>query len=135
MPPACPHVEAAFNPALTAPEVGPWRSSPMPVVSRDSVHVLPSLSDYGRALWRHKAIIATALLIGALAGLFALPHLASAPEYQVTQRVDGCDDRLERKSFIAGIVVERHLKLDPFQVPPHLVACHSVEIRCERTLR
>ncbi|HEX8857778.1 MAG TPA: CpsD/CapB family tyrosine-protein kinase [Actinomycetes bacterium] len=60
----------------------------MPVPSRDSAHGSPALSDYGTALWRHKAIVGTALLIGILAGVFALPRLASAPEYQVTQRVD-----------------------------------------------
>ncbi len=101
----------------------------MPVVSRDSVHVLPSLSDYGRALWRHKAIVATALLIGALAGLFALPHLASAPEYQVTQRVDVkalTADRLssqaqalfgQNRTKIAGTTVTQTTPLDPSLIP------------------
>ncbi len=60
----------------------------MPVRSRDSAQVLPSLSDYGRALWRHKAMVGVAVLVGTLAGVVVLPHLASKPEYQVTQRVD-----------------------------------------------
>lgn len=101
----------------------------MPVVSRDSVHVLPSLSDYGRVLWRHKALVVTALLIGAAAGLFALPRLASKPEYQVTQRVDVkalTADRLssqaqalfgQNRTKIAGTTVTQTTPLDPSLVP------------------
>lgn len=60
----------------------------MPVHSRDATHGSPSLAEYGTALWRHKNIVGIAVLVGILAGLFALPRLASAREYQVTQRVD-----------------------------------------------
>ncbi|HZD38308.1 MAG TPA: hypothetical protein VE664_06680 [Actinomycetes bacterium] len=60
----------------------------MPVPSRDSAHASPTLGDYGTALWRHRAMVGIALLIGVVAGVVALPRLASAPEYQVTQRVD-----------------------------------------------
>ncbi len=101
----------------------------MPVVSRDSVHVLPSLSDYGRALWRHKAIVATAVLVGVLAGVLLLPHLASAPEYQLTQRVDVralTPDRLssqaqalfgQTRAKAAGSTVIQTTPLDPGLVP------------------
>src|SRR6266511_1984137 len=101
----------------------------MPVPSRDSAHASLSISDYGTALWRHKAIVGVALLAGVLAGVVALPHLASAPEYQVTQRVDVkavTADRLfgsqsllgQNKSKVAaGSTQTQATPLDPSLVP------------------
>jgi capsular exopolysaccharide synthesis family protein len=101
----------------------------MPVPSRDSAHASPSLSDYGTALWRHKAIVGIALLIGVSAGVVALPRLASAPEYQVTQRVDvkaTTADRLfgsqsllgqNKNKVTAGSTQTQATPLDPSLVP------------------
>src|SRR6266702_2687340 len=101
----------------------------MPVPSRDSAHASLSISDYGTALWRHKAIVGIALLIGVVAGVAALPHLASAPEYQVTQRVDvkgTTADRLfgaqgllaqNKNKATAGSTLTQATPLDPSLVP------------------
>jgi len=101
----------------------------MPVLPHDSTHASPSLGDYGTALWRHKAIVIVALLIGALAGVLALPRLASVPEYQVTQRVDvraTTADRLygsqslfgqTKSKATAGSVQTQATPLDPSLVP------------------
>ncbi len=101
----------------------------MPVPSRDSAQALPSLSDYGRALWRHRAVVGIAVLVGALVGVAALPHLASRPEYQVTQRVDVKSltaDRLlgpqgqlsqTRAKATAGSTQTQATPLDPSLVP------------------
>jgi capsular exopolysaccharide synthesis family protein len=101
----------------------------MPVPSRDSAHASLSLSDYGTALWRHKAIVGIALLIGVAAGVVALPRLASAPEYQVTQRVDvkaTTVDRLfgsqslfgqNKNKVTAGSTQTQATPLDPSLVP------------------
>jgi capsular exopolysaccharide synthesis family protein len=101
----------------------------MPVPSRDSTHGSPSLSDYGTALWRHKAIVGIALLIGLAAGVVALPRLASSPEYQVTQRVDvkaTTADRLfgsqslfgqAKSKATAGSTQTQASPLDPSLVP------------------
>jgi len=109
----------------------------MPVPSRDSAQVLPSLSDYGRALWRHRAIVGIALLVGTLAGVVVLPHLASKPEYQVTQRVDvksltaerlfGAQSPLvqSKSKPVAGTTQTQATPLDPSLVPD-ITALESV---------
>src|SRR6266540_971070 len=101
----------------------------MPVPSRDSAHASLSISDYGTALWRHKAIVGIALLIGIVAGVAALPHFAAAPEYQVTQRVDvkgTTADRLfgaqgllaqNKNKATAGSTLTQATPLDPSLVP------------------
>jgi succinoglycan biosynthesis transport protein ExoP len=101
----------------------------MPVLPRDSAHSSPSLGDYGTALWRHKAIVIIALLVGVLAGVLALPRLASAPEYLVTQRVDvraTTADRLygsqslfgqDKSKATADSVQTQATPLDPSLVP------------------
>jgi Mrp family chromosome partitioning ATPase/capsular polysaccharide biosynthesis protein len=101
----------------------------MPALPRDPAHASPSLGDYGTALWRHKAVVIAALLVGILAGVFALPRLASAPEYQVTQRVDvraTTADRLygsqslfgqNKSKATAGSVQTQGTPLDPSLVP------------------
>jgi capsular exopolysaccharide synthesis family protein len=85
----------------------------MPVPSRDSAHASPALSDYGTALWRHKGIVAIALLTGILAGVFALPRLASAAEYQVTQRVDVKATTAERLFGTQSLFGQGKLKMTP----------------------
>src|SRR6266511_1304825 len=101
----------------------------MPVPSRDSAHASLSISDYGTALWRLKAIVGIALLIGIVAGVAALPHFAAAPEYQVTQRVDvkgTTADRLfgaqgllaqNKNKATAGSTLTQATPLDPSLVP------------------
>jgi capsular exopolysaccharide synthesis family protein len=101
----------------------------MPVHSRDATHGSPSLADYGTALWRHKEIVGIALLVGILAGFFALPLLASAPEYQVTQRVDVKSTTAERlfgsqsllgqskNKVTPGVTQTQATPLDPSLVP------------------
>jgi len=85
----------------------------MPVHSRDATHGSPTLADYGTALWRHKEIVGIAVLVGLLAGLFALPRLASAPEYQVTQRVDVKSTTAERLFGSQGLLAQSKTKVTP----------------------
>jgi capsular exopolysaccharide synthesis family protein len=85
----------------------------MPVHSRDATHGSPTLADYGTALWRHKEIVGIAVLVGLLAGLFALPRLASAPEYQVTQRVDVKSTTAERLFGSQGLLGQSKTKVTP----------------------
>src|SRR6266536_4501422 len=101
----------------------------MPVPSRDSAHASLSISDYGTALWRHKAIVGIALLIGIVAVVAALPHFAAAPESQGTQRVDvrgTTADRLfgaqgllaqHKNKATAGSTLTQATPLDPSLVP------------------
>src|SRR6266542_1569007 len=101
----------------------------MPVPARDSAHGPLSISDYGTALWRHKAIVGIALLIGIVAGVAALPHLAAAAQHQVTQRVDvkgTTADRLfgaqgllaqNKNKATAGSTLPQATPLDPSLVP------------------
>jgi capsular exopolysaccharide synthesis family protein len=85
----------------------------MPVHSRDATHGSPSLAEYGTALWRHKNIVGIAVLVGILAGVFALPRLASAPEYQVTQRVDVKSTIAERLFGSQSLLGNNKNKISP----------------------